>query len=183
MLAALHRFHRIQNVALGRKGNRTSLGKLLGRIMTALEQRAYPTVTPQAIFGNHLGSLVGRPDKVFLLVSHDDPWVEVKPTPPSEMALRLAHLAQYEQIHLLEHYLAFKFAFPEATNPIIEASFDSQLEILSQALFGKDVYTVWHPYPMVFSDLYEEIEPILKHKTNGPVLLPPRGLTQPVTGT
>jgi hypothetical protein len=182
-LAALRRLHRIQEAAMGRRSNRTSLGRLLGRIVTALEQRAYPTVTPQAIFGNHVGSLVGRPDKVFLLVSHDDPWVEVKPTPPSEMALRLAHLAQYEQIGLLEHYLAFKFAFPEATNSIIESSFDSHHEILSQALIGKDIYTVWHPYPMVFSDLYEEIEPFLKHKTNGPVLLHPHGLTQPVTGT
>jgi hypothetical protein len=182
-LAALHRLHRIQDAALGRRGNRSSLGKLLGRIVTALEQRAYPIVPPQAIFGNHVGSLVGRPDKVFLLVSHDDPWVEVKQTPLDEMALRLAHLAQYEQIHLLEHYLAFKFAFPEATNPIIESSFDSHHEILSQALVGKDIYTVWHPYPLVFSELYEEIEPLLKQKTSGPVLLASHGMAQPVTGT
>lgn len=182
-LAALQRIHRIQDAALGRKGQRTGLGALLGRIVTALEQRAYPTVPPQAIFGNHVGSLVGRPDKVFLLVSHDDPWIEVKPTPPSEMALRLAHLAQYEQIHLLEHYLAFKFAFPEATNPIIESSFVTHHEILSQALIGKDIYTVWHPYPLVFSELYEEIEPLLRQKTGGPVLLPPHGMAQPVTGT
>ncbi len=182
-LDALHRLRRIQAAALGEKANRTTLGKLLCRIVTALEQRAYPTVTPQAIFGNHVGSLVGRPDKVFLLVSHDDPWVEVKPTPPSEIALRLAHLAQYEQIRLLEHYLAFKFAYPEVTNPIIEASFDSQYEILSQALAGKDTYTVWHPYPLVFSELYEEIEPFLKRTTSGPVLVPPHGTAQRVAGT
>jgi hypothetical protein len=182
-LDALQRLHRIQDAVLGQKGNRTTFGKLLGRIVTALEQRAYPTVTPQAIFGNHVGSLIGRPDKVFLLISHDDPWVEVKPTPPSEMALRLAHLAQYEQIPLLEHYLAFKFAFPEATNPFIERSFDSHLEILSQALIGKDTYTVWHPYPLVFSELYEEIEPFLKQTTRGPVVLPSQGMAQPITGT
>ncbi len=181
-LAAFHRLHKIQDAVLGRKANRTSVGKLIARIATALEQRAYPTVTPQAIFGNHVGTLVGRPDIVFLLVSHDDPWVEVKPTPTSEMALRLAHLAQYEQIQLLEHYLAFKFAFPDATNPIIESSFDSHHEILSQALVGKDAYTVWHPYPLVFSELYEEIEPLLRQKTGGPVLLPPHGMAQPVTG-
>jgi hypothetical protein len=183
ILDVLHRLHGIQVAALGRKGNRTTLGKLFRRIVTALEQRAYPTVTPQTIFGNHVGSLVGRPDKVFLLVSHDDPWVEVKPTPPSEMALRLAHLAQYEQIPLLEHYLAFKFAFPEATNPFIESSFDSYHEILSQALIGKDTYTVWHPYPLVFSDLYEELEPLLKQATSGTALLPHPGMAQPVSGT
>jgi hypothetical protein len=181
-LAALHRFHRIQDAALGRKGNRTSLGKLLGRIVTALEQRANPIVPPQAIFGNHVGSLVGRPDKVFLLVSHDDPWIEVKPTPPSEMALRLAHLAQYEQIHLLEHYLAFKFAFPESTNPIIESSFDSHHEILSQALVGKDIYTIWHPYPLVFSELYPEIERLLKPSANSPLAYLPRDAAQSVSG-
>ncbi len=105
------------------------------------------------------------------MMSHDEPWVELKPTPPSEMALRLAHLAQYEQIPLLEHYLAFKFAFPEATNPIIESSFAAQHEILTRALAGKDTYTIWHPYPLVFSELYGEIEPFLKQKRSGPMSL------------
>jgi hypothetical protein len=159
-LDILHTFHRIQDAALGHWGSRTTIGKLLGRILTALEVRSYPTVAPRAIFGNRVGSLAGKPDKVFLMVSHDDPWIEVKPTPPAEMALRLAHLAQYEQIQLQEHYLAFKFAFPEATNPFIECSFDIQHEILSQALMGKDTYTVWHPYPLVFSELYDELESV-----------------------
>jgi hypothetical protein len=157
-LDTLHTFHRIQDAALGHRGNRTTIGKLLGRILSALEQRSCPAVAPQAIFGDRVGSLVGKLDKVFLMVSHDDPWIEVKPTPPAEMALRLAHLAQYEQIPLQEHYLAFKFAFPEATNPFIECSFDIHHEILSQALMGKETYTVWHPYPLVFSELYDELE-------------------------
>ena len=182
-LAALQSLRRIQYAALGQRCNRTALGKLLCRIVTAIEQRALPTVPPQAIFGNQVGSLVGRPDKVFLLVSHDDPWIEVKPTLPSEMALRLAHLAQYEQIPLLEHYLAFKFAFPEATNPFIDCSFDSHLKILSQALIGKDTYTVWHPYPLVFSELYEAIEPFLKQAANGPVMVLPQVIAQPIPGT
>jgi hypothetical protein len=162
-LDMLHTFHRIQDAALGNRGKRTTIGKLLGRIMTALDQRSYPAVAPQAIFDNRVGSLVGKPDKVFLMVSHDDPWIEVKPTPPAEMALRLAHLAQYEQIRLQEHYLAFKFAFPEATNLFIECSFDIHHQILSQALIGKDTYTVWHPYPLVFPELYDELEPLLKN--------------------
>jgi hypothetical protein len=61
-LQTLLQLHRIQDAVLGQKGARTKLGKLLCRIMTALEQRAYPTVAPQAIFGNHVGSLAGRPD-------------------------------------------------------------------------------------------------------------------------
>lgn len=182
-LQTLLQLHRIQNAALGQRGARTKAGQLLCRIMTALEQRAYPTVAPQAIFGNRVGSLAGRPDKVFLMVSHDDPWVEVKPTPPSEMALRLAHLAQYEQIRLQEHYLAFKFAFPEATNPIIESSFAAQHEILTRALAGKDTYTIWHPYPLVFSELYAEIEPFLKQRRMGPIVVPPAGLQQAAAGS
>jgi hypothetical protein len=182
-LAILHRFRSIQDGTQGRKGNRTPLGKILRRIVIGLEHRASPTVTPQAIFGNQVGALAGRPDKVFLLVSHDDPWFEVKPTPPSEMALRLAHLAQYEQIPLLEHYLAFKFAFPEATNPIIESSFTSHYEILSHALIGKDIYTVWHPYPLNFSELYEEIQPFLKQPTSGPIGLAPQFMAPRFTRT
>lgn len=172
-LKVLYKLRRIQAAALGQKGNRTGLGKLLCRFVGALEHRAFPRVTPQAIFGNCVGSLAGRPDKVFLLVSHDDPWIEVKPIPPPEMALRLAHLAQYEQIPLLQHYLAFKFAFPNATNPFIERSFNSHHEILSRALIGKDTYTVRHPYPLVFSDLCEELEPILTQKMRVPIMSAP----------
>jgi hypothetical protein len=180
-LRALHRLRRMQD-AQGWKRHRTSVGRIFRRILASLEERAYPTVAPQAIFGKHLGSLVGSPDKVFLLVSHDDPWVEVRPTPPAEMALRLAHLAQYEQIRLWEHYVAFKFAFPETINPFIERSFHTHLEILSQALAGKETYTVWHPYPLAFSDLYQEIEPLLRPTAGGPALVPPHGIVQPATG-
>ena len=182
-LRALHRLRRMQDARQRRKARRTSLGRIFRRIVASLEERAYPSVAPQAIFGKRLGSLVGRPDKVFLLVSHDDPWVEVKPTPPAEMALRLAHLGQYEQMPLWEHYLAFKFAFPEVINPFIERSFHTHLEILSQALAGKETYTVWHPYPLAFSDLYQEIEPLLRPSASGPALVPPHGVAQPATGT
>jgi hypothetical protein len=182
-LRALHGLRRMQD-ARQRWGNRpTSLGRLFRRILASLEERTYPTVAPQAIFGKHLGPLAGRPDKFFLLVSHDEPWVEVRAIPSSEMALRLAHLAQHEQIPLWEHYLAFKFAFPEAANPNIERSFQAQYEILSQALAGKDTYTVWHPYPLAFSDLYQEIEPLVRQTVSGPMLVPPHGIAQVVPGT
>lgn len=181
-LEALHRIRRIQISSTRKNRKRTAFRKLFLRAVTALEQRAYPSVTPQEIFGNHVGSLAGRLDKVFLLVSHDEPWVEVKPTPPSEMALRLAHLAQYEQMQLWEHYLAFKFAFPDATNAIIESSVDSHRRILSQALAGKDTYTIWHPYPLNFSDLYQEIEPLLRPTVGRPPACAPQDVVQSVQG-
>jgi hypothetical protein len=182
-LNVLHGLRGMQEAREGRKNRRTTIGRIVRRVLASLEERAYPTVAPQEIFGKHLGSLVGRPDKVFLLVSHDDPWIEVKPTPAAEMALRLTHLAQYEQIRLWEQYLAFKFAFPDAVNPYIEQSFHTLLEILSKALAGKETYTVWHPYPLSFSDLYREIEPLLRPSISGPVLVPPRSVVQPATGS
>ena len=180
-LDALHALNRMQNTFSGPNGSHV-VRKLFHRVVTALEHRAYPTVAPQAIFGNHVGSLAGRPDKVFLLVSHDEPWIEVKPTPAPEMALRLAHLMQYDQMQLWEHYLAFKFAFPEATNQIIESSFDSQRKILAQALTGKDTYTIWHPYPLNFSELYQEIESLLKPSARRPLACSPQDVTPSVSG-
>ena len=127
--------------------------------MTAIHHRVALKVRPQDIFGSRVGSLIGKPEKLFLLISHEDPSVQVESTPPSEMARRLAHLGQHEQMRFNEHYLAFKFAFPEAKNTFVEQSSTYQYGVLSRALMAKETYTVRHPYPLTFSALYEAIKP------------------------
>jgi hypothetical protein len=157
----LRRLKRAHDAIPRGKASRTAIGAALRKILTALEQRVLPGVTPQAIFGSRVGSLAAKPEKLFLLVSHDDTSVRVESTPTCEMARRLAHLAQYEQMRFMEHYVAFKFAFPDRENALVEHSSACQLDILRRALLGKDTYTVWHPYPPVFSALYEKMQPLM----------------------
>ncbi len=151
---------------LGEKINGAFPASMLHRAISAVQRRVLPKVSPQAIFGSRVGSLVAKPEKVFLLISHDDSCVEVRPTPPVEMARRIAHMTQYEQSKFMEHYLAFKFAFPAAKNVFVEESPTHQYELLSRALMAKETYIVWHPHPVNFSVLYEKIKPFCESTTN-----------------
>lgn len=144
--------------------SRTRAGRAFCRAVSAIEGRVAPRVTPQAVFLSPLGTRVAEPEKVFLLVSHDDPCVEVERTPSAEMARRLAHLVYYEQMKFMQRYTAYKFAFPSKRNELIENSATLQLELLASALRGKETYTVWHPYPLDFSAFYEKIAPLSEKK-------------------
>jgi len=155
---------RMQGI-LGEKINGAFPASVLQRAISAVQRRVLPKVSPQAIFGSRVDSLIAKPEKLFLLISHDDPWVQVEQTPPIEMARRVAHLSQYEQIRFMNHYLSFKFAFPEVKNSFVEQSPTYQYGVLSRALMGMETYTVHHPHPLPFSALYEAIKPFCESTT------------------
>ncbi len=162
---SLRQLSKIQG-SLSKKANDTFPANALRRAISAVQRRLLPKVSPQEIFGSRVGSLIAKPEKVFLLIGHNDTRVEVKPTPPIEMARRIAHMTQYEQIRFMEHYLAFKFAFPEVKNAFLAESSAYQYELLSSALKTKETYTVLHPYPITFSSLYEAIKPFCESRKN-----------------
>jgi hypothetical protein len=161
----LRQLGRMQGI-VGTKANGLLPANALRKVISAVQRRAIPRVSPQVIFGSRVGSLVAKPQKLFLLISRNDVRVEVKPTPPIEMAHRIAHMTQYEQIRFMENYLAFKFAFPEVKNAFLEKSPGYQSELLSSALKTKEAYTVWHPHPVAFSALYEAIKPFCESTKN-----------------
>lgn len=162
---SLRHLARMQGI-LGEKINGAFPASVLRRAISAVQRRVLPKVSPQAIFGSRVDSLIAKPEKVFLLISHDDSCVKVRRTPPIEMARRIAHMAQYEQNRFIEQYLAFKFAFPAVKNAFLEESPTYQYELLSRALMAKETYTVWHPHPVNFSVLYEKIKPFCESTTN-----------------
>lgn len=143
------------------------LGKVAGRSFTtyalqaisALQRRILPRLEPQAIFGSRVGSLIAKPEKVFLLISHAHPTVEVKLISAIEMARRIAALTQYENARFMEHYRTFKSAFPDRENRCAEESTAHQYALLSRALLAKETYTVRHPHKMPFSALHAALRP------------------------
>lgn len=162
LLDGLRGLNTVHKLAMGATASYRFLPNTLARVLAALEQRATPKVSPQAIFGDRIGSLVAKPEKLFLLVSHDAPWVRVQRIPPSRMARRIAYLTEHEHSGLMDRYLAFKFAFPEKSNMFIERMQEYQADILSRALVGKDTHIVYHPYPSDFSELYKTLQPFLE---------------------
>lgn len=149
-----------QEAISGTKRRVSAPVRLFRRAAAALQRQIIPVAHPEVLFRHRVDTLAARLDKVFLLVSRNDPQVLVEPTLPSVMASRLTHLAEHEEMHFLEHYLAFKFAFPGRKSTLVEQSSDWRARMFARALEQKQAYTVWHPHPLIFSELYEQIRPL-----------------------
>ena len=134
----------------------------LQRASAAVEGRLRPAVAPSAIFQDRIRSAGAQVNKIFLFVKHEDHRVEVEPIAPFEMARRLAFLVQHELSPLLQHYSAYRFAFPNRRNEFLEDAAESSFGMLARALKGKETYVVRLPYPQVFPELYRAMQPFCK---------------------
>src|SRR5258708_32068949 len=61
----------------------------------------------------------------------------------------------------MSHYRAFKFAFPGMRNEFLEKVPSLLRDALGQALAAKEIYTLYHPHPVSFHDLYHAMEKVL----------------------
>ncbi len=144
----------------------TSFGfRTLKRAFAAVEERLRPAVAPSAIFQDRICSAGAQVNKIFLFVNNEDHRIEVEPIAPFEMARRLAFLVQHELSPLLQHYSAYRFAFPSRGNKFLESAVESSFGMLARALNGKDTYIVRLPYPCRFPELYKRIQPFCKPTT------------------
>ncbi|HEX9652949.1 MAG TPA: hypothetical protein VGA99_04510 [bacterium] len=126
--------------------------------IAALNRQLHVNIPPQLLFGVK-GARQAVPGKLFFVGSHQSQEIVVERGDAQEVAERMAASVEYEQTPLLEHYLAYKFAFPDRSNPFIENAAERQYEILSRSLAGKECYTVMHPYPVPLPDLYAAMKP------------------------
>ncbi|NUO82363.1 hypothetical protein HUU05_19995 [candidate division KSB1 bacterium] len=131
----------------------------LREAMPALKRQLNVALKPQAIFGLKCGPFVAKPEKIFLLMSHDEPGTVVTPTDPLGVARRMISSNRFELLPFMEHYLAFTFAFPDLKNEFLENIHERQFEILRRALAGKQAFIVRHPYPFSFDELFEKMRP------------------------
>jgi hypothetical protein len=136
--------------------------KLASRTNALLKRQLCIDVHPQKLFDEKSFGLAGNLDSVFFVMSHESPDVVVEPIDPQEVANRMVFSLQYELQTFMSYYLTFRFAFPELSNPVIAASETMQRDLLSRILAGKDAYAVYHPYPVVFTDLYNAVRPRLE---------------------
>ncbi|MCG8608740.1 hypothetical protein MJD09_27615 [bacterium] len=135
------------------------IGKVFRDAMPALKRQLHVNLSPEKLFGVNGTDLVARPDKVFFVMSHDSPEVTVMRADPQQIAKRMVASLEYEQMPIKEHYCAFKFAFPDKRNGLIEQSSALQYEILTKALAEKESYELKHPYPVLLTELYDRMRP------------------------
>jgi len=153
LFRGIHWLDRLQqNLPDGRIG-RSFPAKALRQAMPALKRQLNVQLSPEKIFGKRLGPFCARPDRIFLVMSHEADAYTVETTTPEHIARRMIASVQYELLPFMEHYLAFKFAFPEKQNPFLETLVQRQAELLQRALAGKAAFIVRHPYPFSFEKL------------------------------
>ena len=147
--------------ALPRGGRDFFPTKVMGRVMPVLRRQLYVDMHPQKLFGRGFGALAGRPQKVFFVVSHETPDVTVQPIDPQELARRMVFSLQHERLDFMAYYLKFRFAFPGASNALIERAEEVQRELLTRVLADKPAYAVYHPYPVPLAALFDAISPLV----------------------
>jgi hypothetical protein len=133
--------------------------RLMREALPALKRQLNVQVAAQKIFGANLQPLTGTPQKVFFLTSQQSAGISVERADAFEVARRMAASVHHEELRLFEEYLAYKFAFPERKNELLERAAEQQCTLLCQALAGKEVYWVRHPYPVGLHELFEAMEP------------------------
>jgi hypothetical protein len=136
--------------------------KLLREGMPALRRQLNFRVEPTAIFGGRCDRLTGHPDKIFIGMVHSDEGIRIEPAEPSTVADQLVCAMEFELTSLMSHYRAFKFAFPGMRNDFLENLHEHFRSSLREALAAKEIYMLYHPYPVSFQDLYLAMQNVLE---------------------
>jgi hypothetical protein len=131
----------------------------LARARPLIERQRGVQLSPQRLFGAKACRLVGPLDQVVFVASHAAREVRVEPISALEIARRMVFSLQHERLALQECYLKFRFAFPEARNPLLEQAETVQRDLLTRALAGTPAWAVYHPYPVSIPALFDAMVP------------------------
>jgi len=138
-----------------------------GRLARFLERQRFADLDPRALFPAERCALAGRFDRLFWMVTHDAPAIDVSPVDAGEIARRMLHSLLYEWLPFMEWYRMYRFAFPDRRNDLVETLEERLTALLDEALVGKDAYTVAHPYPVDLAALFAAMRPLLGNGASG----------------
>ena len=158
---ALRRGERSRLRALGvMAGGMRRFGRVstVRRARPLVEKQLCVDIPPDRLFGASSCAAEGTPEKILFVTSHDSPDIVVEPVDAATVADRMVASLQYEQMHFLSHYRAFRFAFPDRASDVVERSEELQRTALRRILSGKEAYEVRHPYPFDIPALVDAIE-------------------------
>ena len=133
--------------------------KAFNRIAPLLRRQLFVDMDPERLFDGTLGPRSGSFDRLFFVASHESPEITVEPIEPEEVARRMAFSLQHERLDFMAFYLKFRFAFPDAANPLIDSAGELERRALERALAGKPAYAVHHPYPVSIPALFDAMDP------------------------
>ena len=132
--------------------------RLARRLRPLIDHQRWIQIPPREVFGAERCVREAAPRKLFFVASHDSDDVVVRAVDPEQVARRMVFSLGEERADLLSCYRKFRFAFPEATNPLLEGCEAREREMLIRALGELDAYEVLHPYPVSIPALYEAMK-------------------------
>jgi hypothetical protein len=138
---------------------RTTYLQALKRLTALVLRQLYVQLPPEKLFGQKAEKLDVAPEKIFFLVSRDQPDVTVRPMDSQELADRMVFSLQEERIEFLSYYFKYRFAFPECANPLIDQAEEIQKRLIRRAIANKEAYTIYHPYPFSIPSLFDTLRP------------------------
>ena len=161
-LRAIKVFQSIDDALLKSADDKIPFNKAMNRVRPVLKGQLYVDIAPQKLFQQPLKMLTSELHKVFFVGSYALSEVTVQPIDPHEVAQRMVFSLQYERQAFMSYYQAFRFAFPERSNELIEVAEEIQRQRLVSLLANKDTYAVYHPYPVAIQELFTAVLPYVK---------------------
>ena len=159
LFSTIHSLERFERILPAKGPGNVPPVKFLREALPAFKRQLNVQLPPRTIFEKCSETFSARPEKVFLLLSHASQEYRVEEIEAADIARRMVASLKFEFTRFMEHYHAFRFAFPDRVNQLIENASTRQYELLECALAGKTAYCVRHPYPLSFDKLYEIMQP------------------------
>lgn len=159
-----------------RRGHRAiAPARLLARLAPLVRRQASVQVPPVRAFGPE--ALVERAhiDHVVLAMSRAGDGYAAEAMDGTEIARRMTASVRFELQDLLDTYQAFRFAFPDRRNALIETLETCHAEALGRALERVPGTLLTHPYPPRIGQLFDALAPRLEAGSGAPSGVAPAG--------
>lgn len=159
-LQALNGFAKVlKRLEFGPLKRRAKYRQALKRVTALVERQLYVQLPPEKLFGQKAETTDIRSEKIFFVVSHDQPDVTVQPIDAQELAERMVFSLLEERMEFLSYYFKFRFAFPECSNSLIDQAEEIQRRLIRRAFANQEAYAIYHPYPFSIPSLFDTIRP------------------------
>lgn len=159
-LQALNVFAKLlKRLEFGSWKRRAKYRQVLKRLTALVERQLYVQLPPEKLFGQKAETTDIHSEKIFFVVSHDQPDITVQPMESQELAERMVFSLLEERMEFLSYYFKFRFAFPECSNSLIDQAEEIQRRLILRAFANQEAYAIYHPYPFSIPSLFDTIRP------------------------
>jgi len=156
----IHIIQNIYKLALKLNLHKSELLKILQRVVERSEKNLNIRVLPKNLVNVRIAENTAALNKIILSVSSQISEMTVKKISVQEVIERMIHSNREEYNNLFVYYNAFRFAFPDRKNELLEKFDEIHRKIFNYCFTGKNVYKIVHTYPVPINQLFTIVNKI-----------------------